>query len=218
MQPEFWLDRWRTAQIGFHQGAVDRHLKAYWPLLKLPANSPVFVPLCGKSLDLMWLRERGHSVKGVELSPVALESFVMEHGIPARRRVLACFDVYEADGFTLFRGDYFKLTAALLGSVSAVYDRAALISWTPEAREAYVKHLTLLTSPGTQTLLIAVEFPAEQMSGPPFPLTRDTIENLYAGHYSIEELARHDILDLEPRLKARGLTELREVCYRVTRL
>ena len=218
MQPEFWLDRWRTAQIGFHQAAVDRHLKAYWPLLKLPANSPVFVPLCGKSLDLMWLRERGHSVKGVELSPVALESFVMEHGIPARRRVLACFDVYEADRFTLFRGDYFKLTAALLGSVAAVYDRAALISWTPEAREAYVKHLTLLTSPGTQTLLIAVEFPAEQMSGPPFPLTRDTIENLYAGHYSIEELARHDILDLEPRLKARGLTELREVCYRVTRL
>jgi len=218
VQPEFWLDRWRTAQIGFHQAAVDRHLKAYWPLLKLPANSPVFVPLCGKSLDLMWLRERGHSVKGVELSPVALESFVMEHGIPARRRVLKGFDVYEADGLTLFRGDYFKLAAALLGSVSAVYDRAALISWTPEARAAYVNHLTLLTSPGTQTLLIAVEFPAEQMQGPPFPLTRDAIETLYAGHYSIEELARHDILDLEPRLKARGLTELREVCYRMTRL
>jgi thiopurine S-methyltransferase len=218
VQPEFWLDRWRTAQIGFHQAAVDRHLQAYWPLLKLPANSPVFVPLCGKSLDLMWLRERGHSVKGVELSPVALESFVMEHGIPARRRVLSCFDAYEADGLTLFRGDYFKLTAALLGSVSAVYDRAALISWTPEARAAYVNHLTLLTSPGTQTLLIAVEFPAEQMKGPPFPLTRDAIENLYASHYSIEELARHDILDLEPRLKARGLTELREVCYRMTRL
>jgi thiopurine S-methyltransferase len=218
VQPEFWLDRWRTAQIGFHQAAADRHLKAYWPLLKLPANSRVFVPLCGKSLDLMWLRERGHSVKGVELSPVALESFAMEHGIPARRRVLADFDAYEADGFTLFRGDYFKLTAALLGSVSAVYDRAALISWTPEARAAYVNHLTLLTSPGTQTLLIAVEFPAEQMSGPPFPLTRDAIENLYADHYSIEELARQEILDLEPRLKARGLTELREVCYRVTRL
>ncbi len=75
-------------------------------MLKLPANSPVFVPLCGKSLDLLWLRERGHSVKGVELSPVALESFCMEHGIPARRRVLADFDVYEADGLTLYRGDY----------------------------------------------------------------------------------------------------------------
>ncbi len=218
MQPDFWLDRWRTAQIGFHQAAVDRHLKAYWPRLELPANSPVFVPLCGKSLDLMWLRSSGHAVKGVELSPIALESFLMEHGIPARRRVLADFDVYEADGFTLFRGDYFKLTPALLGDVSAVYDRAALIAWTPAMRAAYVEHLTSLTSPGTQTLLIVVEFPPEQMKGPPFPLTRDAIENLYAKHYSIEELGRQEILELEPRLKARGLTELREVCYRMTRL
>ena len=218
MQPDFWLDRWRTAQIGFHQAAVDRHLKAYWPLLKLPANSRVFVPLCGKSLDLLWLRNLGNSVLGVELSPVALESFLMEHGIPARRRALADFDVYEADGFTLFCGDYFKLTPALLGSVLAVYDRAALISWTPAARESYVEQLTFLTSPGTQTLLITVEYPPEQMKGPPFPLMRDTIESLYADRYSIEELARHEILELEPRLKARGLTELREVCYRMTRL
>jgi thiopurine S-methyltransferase len=218
VQPDFWLDRWRTAQIGFHQAAVDRRLKAYWPLLNLPANSPVFVPLCGKSLDLIWLREQGHSVMGVELAPVALESFCMEHGIPARRRVLSDFDVYEADGFTLLCGDYFKLTPAQLGGVSAVYDRAALISWAPAAREAYVKHLTSLTSPGTQTLLIAIEFPPEQMQGPPFPLTPKTIDNLYAGQYSIEELGRHEILELEPRLKARGLTELREVCYRLTRL
>jgi thiopurine S-methyltransferase len=218
VQPDFWLNRWRAAQIGFHQAAVDRHLKAYWPLLNLPLDSPVFVPLCGKSLDLMWLRERGHSVTGVELAPVALESFVMEHGIPARRRVLADFDAYEAEGVKLYRGDFFKLTRSLLGNTSAIYDRAALISWTPEARQSYVKQLTSLTSPGTQTLLIAVEYPSEQMQGPPFPLTRETVENLYAGHYSIEELARHEILELEPRLKARGLTELREVCYRLTRL
>jgi thiopurine S-methyltransferase len=218
VQPDFWFDRWRTAQIGFHQAAVDRHLKAYWPLLKLPLDSPVFVPLCGKSLDLMWLRERGHSVTGVELSPVALESFLMEHGIPARRRVLADFDVFEAEGLKLYRGDFFKLTRALLGNTSAVYDRAALISWTPAARESYVEHLTSLTSKGTQTLLITVEYPPEQMKGPPFPLTPGTIKELYADHHSIEELARHEILELEPRLKARGLTELREVCYRMTRL
>jgi thiopurine S-methyltransferase len=218
VQPDFWLDRWRTAQIGFHQAAVDRHLKAYWPKLSVPANSRVFVPLCGKSLDLMWLRTLGHAVIGVELSPLALESFLVEHGILAKRRVTADFDVYEADGFTLFCGDYFKLTPALLGSVSAVYDRAALISWTPALRESYVKHLTELTRAGTQTLLIAVEYPPEQMKGPPFPLTPETIGSLYAGDYSIEELGRHEILELEPRLKARGLTELREVCYRMTRL
>jgi thiopurine S-methyltransferase len=218
VEPDFWLNRWRTAQIGFHQAAVDRHLKAYWPLLELPPHSPVFVPLCGKSLDLLWLQSIGHSVRGVELSSIALQAFCKEHGIPARRRILADFDVYEADDFRLFCGDFFKLAPALLGSVAAVYDRAALISWTPAARKSYVQHLTSLTRPGTQVLLIAVEFPPEQMKGPPFPLSRDAIEDLYAGHYSIEELGRHEILELEPRLKARGLSELREVCYRLTRL
>jgi thiopurine S-methyltransferase len=217
VQPEFWLDRWRNAQIGFHQAAVDKHLKTYWPTLNLAPTSRVFVPLCGKSLDLLWLRERGHSVVGVELSPIAVEALVTEHGIPARRRVLADFDVYEADGLTLFRGDFFKLTPAVLGSVDAVLDRAALISWTPAARASYVEQLTSLTQPGTQTLLIAVEYPEAQMSGPPFPLTRETIEDLYSARFSIEQLGRHDILELEPRLKARGLSELREVCYRLTK-
>jgi thiopurine S-methyltransferase len=218
VQPEFWQERWRTAQIGFHQSAVDRHLQTYWPTLKLAADSPVFVPLCGKSLDLPWLREQGHEVSGAELSPVALEAFCMEHGIPVRRRVLGDIDVYEAEGFRLFRGDFFKLTPALLGDVPAVYDRASLISWSPALRASYVEHMTALTRRGTQTLLIAVEYPPAQMSGPPFSVTREDIDRLYADHHLIELMGRHEILDLEPRLKARGLTELSEVCYRLTRL
>jgi thiopurine S-methyltransferase len=218
VQPEFWQERWRTAQIGFHQLAVDRHLKAYWPTLKLAADSRVFAPLCGKSLDLLWLRDQGHRVSGVELSPVAVEAFFMEQGILARRRSLGGFDAYEADRLTLFLGDFFKLTPALLGSPAGVYDRASLISWTAALRTPYVEHMTALTPPGTQTLLIAVEYPPAQMSGPPFPVTGDDIHRLYAPHHSIELLARHEILELEPRLKARGLTELQEVCYRLTRL
>jgi thiopurine S-methyltransferase len=218
VQPEFWQQRWRTAQIGFHQSAVDRHLQAYWPKLDLAADSRVFVPLCGKSLDLLWLRVQGHGVIGVELSPVAIEAFCMEHGIPAMRRSLGDFDVFEAERLTLFRGDFFKLTPALVGNVSAVYDRAALISWAPALRPSYAEHVTALTQPGTQTLLIAIEYPENQMSGPPFPVTGDDVDRLYGDHHSIELLGRHEILELEPRLKARGLTELHEVCYRLTRL
>jgi thiopurine S-methyltransferase len=218
VQPEFWQERWRTAQIGFHQPAVDRHLRAYWPTLKLAAHSPVFVPLCGKSLDLLWLRDQGHRVTGIELSQVAVEAFCMEHGIPARRHSLGDFDGFETERLTLLRGDFFKLTPALLGEVSAVYDRASLISWSPALRASYVERMTTLSRRGTQTLLIAVEYPQAQMSGPPFSVTRDDIDGLYTDHHSIELLGRHAILHLEPRLKARGLTELSEACYRLTRL
>jgi thiopurine S-methyltransferase len=217
VQPEFWHDRWRTGQVGFHQSAVDRHLAEYWPRFELPAASRVFVPLCGKSLDLKWLRDRGHTVIGVELSAVALESFCMENGIPARRRSLGDFDVYEAEGLKLFRGDFFALTTEMLGSVAAIYDRAALISWTPELRDSYVAHLTALTSPGTKSLLITVEYQQDQMSGPPFSVSAGDVGRLYAPHHAIKQLGRHDILANEARLRARGLTDLHAVCYRLTR-
>jgi thiopurine S-methyltransferase len=218
VQPEFWHDRWRKGQVGFHQSVVDRHLAEYWPKFEVPAASRVFVPLCGKSLDLLWLRDRGHTVLGVELSAVALESFCMENGIAARRRLLGDFDVYEAEGLKLFRGDFFALTPAMLGSVGAVYDRAALISWTAELREAYVAHLTALTNPGTKTLLITVEYQQAQMSGPPFSVSADDVGRLYARHHEIRQLGRHDILADEARLRARGLTDLHAVCYQLTRL
>ena len=197
---------------------MDRHLEQYWPSLGLAADSRVFVPLCGKSLDLLWLLGQGHSVAGVELSTVALESFCMEHGIPARRRALDRFDLYEAARLELYRGDFFELSRELLKPFSAVYDRAALISWKPELRARYVAHMTALTSPGTQTLLISMEYPQAEMSGPPFSVTTDEIERLYAPDHTIQVLAKEDVLANEPRLRARGLTELHEVCYRLTRL
>jgi thiopurine S-methyltransferase len=217
LQPDFWHKRWQVGQIGFHQSAVDRHLSAHWPDLGLPSDSRVFVPLCGKSLDLLWLQERHQLVTGVELSAVALESFCMEHGVPARRRILEHFDAYEVPRLRLYRGDFFALTPALLGAVSAVFDRAALISWAPELRAAYVAHITALTGPGTQTLLVTTEYAQSQMAGPPFSVGADEVDRLYARGHAIELLSREGVLANEPRLRARGLTRLHEVCYRLTR-
>jgi thiopurine S-methyltransferase len=218
MQPEFWQDRWRCGQIGFHQSAVERNLIRHWPSLNLASDSHVLVPLCGKSLDLLWLRDRGHTVAGVELSAIALEAFCMQNGVPARRRTVDRFDIYESQNLKLFCGDLFLLDSTWLGPVAAVYDRAALISWAEESRARYVEHMTELTSPGTQTLLITLEYRQAQMAGPPFSVDRENVERLYSRHHAIQELGRQDILAAEPRLRRRGITALIEVCYRLTRL
>ncbi len=217
MRPEFWHERWRTGQIGFHQSSFDRQLLRHWPALRLAAGSRVLVPLCGKSLDMLWLREQGHRVVGVELSAVALEAFCMENGIAARRRLRDGFEVYEAANLELRCGDFFALTPAALGEVAAVYDRAALISWSEELRAPYVRHLAELLKPGTQILLHALEYPQAQMAGPPFSLERGEIERLFAPYCSIRQLDRQDILAAEPRLRSRGLSELFEVCYLLVR-
>jgi thiopurine S-methyltransferase len=141
----------------------------------------------------------------------------MEHGVPAKRRILEDFDVYEATQLQLFRGDFFALTSELLGPIPAVYDRGALISWIPEQRAAYVKHMIALTNPGTQTLLVTLEYPQQEMKGPPFSVGTEEVHRLYAQH-EIRALSRQDVLANEHRLRSRGVTQLHEACYRLIRL
>ena len=218
MEPQFWLDRWRTGQIAFHQSSVDRSLRRHWPTLGVYAGKRVLAPLCGKSLDLLWLREQGLEVLGVELAAAAVESFFLENGLPARRRGGGPFDIYDVSGLRLFCGDFFALTPALLGRVDAVYDRAALISWAPALRDGYVEHLAKLMSPGKPMLLITLEYPQSQMAGPPFAVTGEEVARLYNRDFHVREIARADILPHEARLRAKGLTELFEVCYQLVRL
>jgi thiopurine S-methyltransferase len=217
MEPQFWHERWRTGRIGFHQRSIDRSLQAHWPRLEMGPESRVFVPLCGKSLDLLWLRDRGHWVTGIELSVTAAEAFFLENGIAARRRVEEAFDIYETERIRLIRGDFFALTPAQLGRAEAVYDRAALISWMPALRAPYVEHLASLLAPAARMLLISLEYPQSQMAGPPFSVTRDEIMRLYSPKFSIQEIARQDILASEARLRSAGVTELFEVCYLLVR-
>jgi len=218
VHPEFWHDRWRTAQIGFHRSSVDDNLIQHWRELSLPKAARVLVPLCGKSLDLLWLQDQGHVVVGIELSDIALQAFFMENGVAARRRAIPHFDLYEAVNLECYRGDLFELTTERLGKVAAVYDRASLVSWAPEQRGRYVEHLAALTGTGTRTLLVTLEYPEAEMKGPPFSVDSAEVQRLYSRHYSIHELARREVLGNEPRMRARGLSGLTEVCYRITRL
>src|SRR3546814_2711790 len=87
MDPDFWQQRWRDNRIGFHRDGVLPLLEKHWPSLGLATGSRVFVPLCGKSLDMAWLAARGHRVLGVELSPLAVGQFFDENGLaPTKRR------------------------------------------------------------------------------------------------------------------------------------
>jgi thiopurine S-methyltransferase len=216
MQPSFWEERWRLGQIGFHQLTVEEQLAKYWSQLNVSSGN-VLVPLCGKSLDVLWLRERGFHVTGIELSAVAVESLCWEQGILARRTAGGGIDRFDADRLRIFQGDLFTLDSAKLGNFHAVYDRASLIALPPEARVRYVDTLVALTQPGTETLLMTIEYSQHQANGPPFSVSRSEVEDLYGTRHSIRLLERRDILANEARLRARGVTELHENCFLLMR-
>lgn len=218
MEMEFWLERWEKNQIGFHQQEVNRSLQKYWPTLGLPRGATVFVPLCGKSLDMTWLRAQGYRVFGIELIPRAVQDFFAENAIKAAVSEQAPFERWEADGLSIWRGDFFELTADDLKDVAAVYDRASLIAFPPEMRARYVAKLGELLQAGVRSLLITVEYPQQQMSGPPFAVAEQEVRELYADKFSVELLHSQDILAKEPRFRERGVTRMDARVFRLQRL
>src|SRR5579871_5766827 len=96
MDHGFWEDRWQRGEIGFHQPHIHTQLQKFWPTLGLPKDSTVFVPLSGKSRDMVWLAEQGHQVIGAELSELAVRDFFAESGLSPTITASEPFRVYEA--------------------------------------------------------------------------------------------------------------------------
>jgi thiopurine S-methyltransferase len=210
MKSEFWLERWELEQTGFHQDEINPYLQQHWQQLHLSCDSDVFVPLCGKSLDMLWLRKQGLSVLGVELSPIAVQAFFAENGYIPSRETGGKFAVCEADGMRILCGDFFDLDRADMAKVSTVYDRASLVALPPDMRERYVRHLVSILPPATQILLITFDYPQAEMSGPPFAVSVAEVEALYRDYAQIRLLAQIDALADNPRFAARGLSRLHE--------
>ena len=216
MKRDFWLGRWEREEIGFHQDEFHPCLPLHWQELNLARDSVVFVPLCGKSRDMLWLREQGHQVLGVELSPIAVQAFFNENGYTPQRVTGARFDSYTANGIRILCGDFFDLGKDDLANVGAVYDRAALIALPPEMRERYVSHLAGILPRAPQILLITVDYPQHEMQGPPFSVTSGEVEQLYREYAEVRLLANHDVLAQNPRFQQRGLSRMRENIFMLT--
>lgn len=217
MDPSFWHARWQANEIGFHQNEVNAHLQRYWPLLNRPVGGSVFVPLCGKTRDMLWLAGQGLRVVGVEISPIAADAFFAENELAAESVRQGRFLRREAGEITLLEGDFFELTQADLGEIDSVYDRASLIALPPALRKRYAGHMARLLSPGVPLLLITLDYPQHEMHGPPFAVTVAEVDRLWSPGFRIERLNSSDILVENPRFQARGLSRLEEQVYRLIR-
>lgn len=216
MDTQFWIERWSRREIGFHQRDINSNLQRYWAQLHVPKGAAVFVPLCGKSLDMRWLMEQGHPVVGVELAREAIREFFADWGVEPQVVREGPFERWRADGIELLGGDFFALTRSDLANVRAVFDRAALIALSREMRQEYVAKLREILPGNTQSLLITVDYPQHEMSGPPFAVTDDEVHALFSDR-KIHLLSEVDVLgsDENVKFRERGLSHLIERVYRI---
>ena len=203
MEHAFWHARWAEGRIGFHQDEFNSQLQAYWLGLDVSSEGQVFVPLCGKSGDMLWLREQGHPVLGVELNQSACEAFFAERDAEPVVRQEGAYRYYGCDGVELLCGDVFSLSEAQLQDVVAVYDRAALVALPPAMRQQYAQMLIEHLPAGVSVLLIAMEFEGDQ--GPPFSVGEDEVVTLFSSRFQVRRLSERS-----------GSTGRQDIAYQLT--
>ena len=199
MNPEFWQTRWQEKRIGFNQSQVNPLLMKCFSHLNVPAGGRVFVPLCGKSIDMAWLTAQGYNVVGVELVETAVQEFFAEQNIVptvyqhADNPTIKSYQGQLAgQTITLWVADIFALTAEDIDNVDAVYDKAALIALPANMRVKYSEQVRQLSDTADKKfapqLLITLNYDQIKKNGPPFSISSEQIQQYYGEHYQINEL------------------------------
>lgn len=215
MEAAFWESKWQRGEIGFHLDDVNPSLVEFFPELKLAPGDTVFVPLCGKSLDMLWLAEQGVQVIGVELVREAVVAFFEERALTPRIEESGEFRVFRAGAYTIWQGDVFKLPKAAVHTCTAIYDRAALIALPLAMRVAYADTKARLFPKPVPSLLITLDYPQDEAEGPPFSVSAEEVQRLYGARYEISCLDNQPLMNEARAPKHRDLSRISEAVYRL---
>ena len=184
-----WLKRWESKEIGFNQNQVNGFMLEYFERLNLAKGENVLVPLCGKTIDISWLLAEGYQVTGIELSQTAVVELFEELNLTPSVSQVGELTLYSTKDLKVYVGDFFKVTAKMLGQVDGVYDRASIVALTKDLRVEYAKHLREITNNASQ-LLLCFEYNQELMNRTPYSVDEEEVKKHYAEHYDIILLQR----------------------------
>lgn len=193
MELSYWINKWNAGDTKFH--LADPHPALARHVGLLPGQgTTVLVPLCGKSVDMLWLsQECGYNVVGIEASPLACRAFFGEHGLPYKEEKRGDFILFRGAHVTIWCGDFFSTEKRELPKISAVYDRAALIALPEDVRVRYAAYLrALLPEGGVTYFLISMEYPRDDALGPPFSVGEEEVRALYGERFDVSLLEQKE--------------------------
>jgi len=210
-----WESRWQEDRIGFHLKEVNPYLMRFSDQLLHQNPGRVFVPLCGKTLDLCWLTTKTKKVIGVELVSKAVQNFFAENNIDYLLQQDETLQKFSSKSIDIYLGDFFDLNPEQTSSFKAIYERASIVAIEKPERREYVDHLISFLDPAGRILLITLEYNQNQMEGPPYSVPAEEIESLFAPLGSLKLLETCDILD--DRFRNKGLTRLLEHVFLIVK-
>lgn len=215
MQEQFWKEAWIEGRTGFHKSEAHELLVKHLNIFK---SDRILVPLCGKSLDMIFLRDQGLKVTGVELSPLALDQFAQENEISFELKQVNQQMVRSSPGLDLVQGNFFEYQPAQ--KFKAIYDRASTIALPLDLRAAYFKHLQTLLSDDGVILMILLTASDHQIPldfGPPFFVPVAEVKSAFKDGYDVQELSSRATQNIPERYQQMGVKEVYETAFQITR-
>ena len=187
---KYWEERWVNNQIAFHQEKVQGALVRSEALLPQRPSKKAFVPLCGKTLDLLWLKEKGFEVHGAELSEIAVTDFFRENHLEEKVQKFEEGKLYSSGKIHLFQGDIFRIPKELQETYQFdfIYDRASLIALDESVRPRYYELIKSVMKPGAKMLLLLFESTQIPPKVPPYPISEDELQKEFGEGFQIEKL------------------------------
>lgn len=185
MDAQFWINAWNEGKTNFHQQKYNEKLLKYFPDLNPQEGQKVLVPLCGKSIDMIWLHHLKLKVHGVEVYIEAVKSFFTDYGLsPVTETIDKGFINFQHEDILLSSGDFFKLNNP--EAYDLIYDRASLVALPLEMRKNYADVIKKSLKKGGKCLLITYEYDQSELEGPPFSVDEKEIHALYADQFEIQ--------------------------------
>lgn len=208
-----WSNRWREGRAGWHLDCVHKMLAKYFDkMANGRSDLKIFVPLCGKAMDMKWMFDQGHRIVGVEYDEKVVKELFEESQIEvADVKEMGGLKLYSsADGrFKVYQGDFFLFKKEYEPEpMSGIWDRGSLVAVNVADREKYASVILTVMGCDCRYLLDTLEYDVSQYVGVPHCVTDSEIHVLYSSKCNIERLERSDAL--VERWKKQGLTSFHE--------
>lgn len=212
MKKHFWKDSWDQGgyKTSFHKKDVHPYIHKHLPPSKL-LNKTILLPLCGKSVDLIYFRNYAAHTIGVEFIKEAVDQFFEEQQLPYKK----IGNVYFADKLTIINSDFFTLSADEIGHIDLLYDRACLVALPTDLRANYIKKAQELLPSGSQQFINTLEYYPTKLE-PPFSVPPNEVRAYYEHSHTIKHLENKTV-ENHGLKRAWGLEYVKEHGFIATR-
>ncbi|XP_048762685.2 probable thiopurine S-methyltransferase [Ostrea edulis] len=217
MKPEDWSYRWGKSHTQFHMPKIHPMLsKHYDTLTGQRKNLRIFLPLCGKAVDMKMLSDEGHDVVGLECAEKGCMEFFQEQNIPYTTTDLTecsgkVFKATDNRKLTIYCCDFFKISSKILGQFDCVWDRGSFVAIPVTLRKQYSNVITPMMHSDTIYLMDTFLLDHIVFAGPPFNCTEDHLNKTFGAQMDIKKIDERDAFGEWQR--SWGLTSFIEQLY-----